>query len=45
MAQADGTTKKAEKKKDLDELNELFKPVVTAQKVAKGNKHTTVTQQ
>ncbi|XP_034463890.1 zinc finger CCCH domain-containing protein 15 [Hippoglossus hippoglossus] len=34
--QADGTTKKADKKKDLDELNELFKPVVTAQKVAKG---------
>ncbi|XP_053292230.1 zinc finger CCCH domain-containing protein 15 [Pleuronectes platessa] len=34
--QADGTNKKADKKKDLDELNELFKPVVVAQKVAIG---------
>ncbi|XP_069574946.1 zinc finger CCCH domain-containing protein 15 [Brachyistius frenatus] len=30
------TGKKADKKKELDELNELFKPVVTAQKVSKG---------
>jgi len=30
------TNKKADKKKELDELNELFKPVVAAQKVAKG---------
>ncbi|TNN32862.1 Zinc finger CCCH domain-containing protein 15 [Liparis tanakae] len=30
------TSKKTEKKKELDELNELFKPVVAAQKVAKG---------
>ncbi|XP_004084741.1 zinc finger CCCH domain-containing protein 15 [Oryzias latipes] len=28
--------KKADKKKELDELNELFKPVVAAQKVSKG---------
>uniref|UniRef100_A0A4W5RU30 Zinc finger CCCH domain-containing protein 15 n=1 Tax=Hucho hucho TaxID=62062 RepID=A0A4W5RU30_9TELE len=28
--------KKGDKKKELDELNELFKPVVAAQKVAKG---------
>ncbi|XP_037638738.1 zinc finger CCCH domain-containing protein 15 [Sebastes umbrosus] len=28
--------KKTDKKKELDELNELFKPVVAAQKVAKG---------
>lgn len=32
----DKTTKKADKKKDLEELNELFKPVVAAQKVSKG---------
>ncbi|KAF1375435.1 hypothetical protein PFLUV_G00220140 [Perca fluviatilis] len=32
---ADGN-KKVDKKKELDELNELFKPVVAAQKVAKG---------
>ncbi|KAM3862676.1 zinc finger CCCH domain-containing protein 15 [Diretmus argenteus] len=31
-----GTNKKIDKKKELDELNELFKPVVAAQKVAKG---------
>ncbi|XP_068597248.1 zinc finger CCCH domain-containing protein 15 isoform X1 [Brachionichthys hirsutus] len=31
---ADG--KKTDKKKELDELNELFKPVVAAQKVSKG---------
>jgi len=29
-------SKKADKKKELDELNELFKPVVAQQKVAKG---------
>ncbi|KAJ3610483.1 hypothetical protein NHX12_022575 [Muraenolepis orangiensis] len=29
-------SKKADKKKELDELNELFKPVVAAQKVSKG---------
>ncbi|KAM6956745.1 zinc finger CCCH domain-containing protein 15 [Aplochiton taeniatus] len=29
-------SKKLDKKKELDELNELFKPVVAAQKVAKG---------
>lgn len=41
MAQADAqSTKKADKKKELDELNELFKPVVAAQKVSKGNQHT-----
>ncbi|XP_019952350.1 zinc finger CCCH domain-containing protein 15 [Paralichthys olivaceus] len=34
--EGDKTTKKADKKKDLDELNELFKPVVAAQKVSKG---------
>uniref|UniRef100_A0A8C2XK00 Zinc finger CCCH domain-containing protein 15 n=1 Tax=Cyclopterus lumpus TaxID=8103 RepID=A0A8C2XK00_CYCLU len=32
----DKNSKKTEKKKELDELNELFKPVVAAQKVAKG---------
>ncbi|XP_027862415.1 zinc finger CCCH domain-containing protein 15 [Xiphophorus couchianus] len=36
IAEADKTTKKADKKKELDELNELFKPVVAAQKVSKG---------
>uniref|UniRef100_A0A3B5MCF0 Uncharacterized protein n=1 Tax=Xiphophorus couchianus TaxID=32473 RepID=A0A3B5MCF0_9TELE len=39
IAEADKTTKKADKKKELDELNELFKPVVAAQKVSKGNTH------
>ncbi|XP_068597249.1 zinc finger CCCH domain-containing protein 15 isoform X2 [Brachionichthys hirsutus] len=34
LRQADG--KKTDKKKELDELNELFKPVVAAQKVSKG---------
>ncbi|KAL6102187.1 zc3h15 [Pungitius sinensis] len=34
--EGDKTTKKIDKKKELDELNELFKPVVAAQKVAKG---------
>lgn len=29
--------KKSDKKKELDQLNELFKPVVAAQKVSKGN--------
>ncbi|XP_072292638.1 zinc finger CCCH domain-containing protein 15 [Eucyclogobius newberryi] len=29
-------TKKGDRKKELDELNELFKPVVAAQKVSKG---------
>ncbi|XP_062286462.1 LOW QUALITY PROTEIN: zinc finger CCCH domain-containing protein 15 [Scomber scombrus] len=32
----DKTNKKGDKKKELDELNELFKPVVAAQKVSKG---------
>ncbi|KAM4599860.1 zinc finger CCCH domain-containing protein 15 [Fundulus diaphanus] len=36
VAEADKTNKKADKKKELDELNELFKPVVAAQKVSKG---------
>ncbi|XP_029926680.1 zinc finger CCCH domain-containing protein 15 [Myripristis murdjan] len=36
QAEAEKTTKKADKKKELDELNELFKPVVAAQKVSKG---------
>ncbi|CAJ1066773.1 zinc finger CCCH domain-containing protein 15 [Xyrichtys novacula] len=36
QADADKTNKKADKKKELDELNELFKPVVAAQKVSKG---------
>ncbi|KAG7330731.1 hypothetical protein KOW79_004700 [Hemibagrus wyckioides] len=34
-AEAD-KTKKADKKKEISELNELFKPVVAAQKVSKG---------
>ncbi|KAI5620155.1 zinc finger CCCH domain-containing protein 15, partial [Silurus asotus] len=34
-AEAD-KTKKGDKKKDISELNELFKPVVAAQKVSKG---------
>ncbi|XP_022603888.1 zinc finger CCCH domain-containing protein 15 [Seriola dumerili] len=36
QAEADKTAKKSDKKKELDELNELFKPVVAAQKVSKG---------
>ncbi|XP_028325368.1 zinc finger CCCH domain-containing protein 15 [Gouania willdenowi] len=36
QADADKTNKKSDKKKELDELNELFKPVVAAQKVSKG---------
>lgn len=36
QAEADKTSKKTDKKKELDELNELFKPVVAAQKVSKG---------
>ncbi|XP_018516368.1 zinc finger CCCH domain-containing protein 15 [Lates calcarifer] len=36
QAEAEKTTKRADKKKELDELNELFKPVVAAQKVSKG---------
>ncbi|KAF3707933.1 Zinc finger CCCH domain-containing protein 15 [Channa argus] len=36
IAEAEKTTKKSDKKKELDELNELFKPVVAAQKVSKG---------
>lgn len=36
QAEADKTLKKTDKKKELDELNELFKPVVAAQKVSKG---------
>uniref|UniRef100_UPI003AAEBA48 zinc finger CCCH domain-containing protein 15 isoform X1 n=1 Tax=Centroberyx gerrardi TaxID=166262 RepID=UPI003AAEBA48 len=34
--EADKGAKKSDKKKELDELNELFKPVVAAQKVSKG---------
>ncbi|MBN3326391.1 ZC3HF protein, partial [Atractosteus spatula] len=37
MAAAEGEkNKKADKKKELSELNELFKPVVAAQKISKG---------
>lgn len=36
MAQAETGTKKSDKKRELEELNELFKPVVAAQKVSKG---------
>ncbi|XP_076017938.1 zinc finger CCCH domain-containing protein 15 [Genypterus blacodes] len=36
QADTDKTSKKTDKKKELDELNELFKPVVAAQKVSKG---------
>ncbi|XP_061647101.1 zinc finger CCCH domain-containing protein 15 isoform X2 [Phyllopteryx taeniolatus] len=36
QAEAEKTNKKVDKKKELDELNELFKPVVIAQKVNKG---------
>ncbi|KAM7408313.1 hypothetical protein PAMA_002155 [Pampus argenteus] len=36
QTEADKTNKKVDKKKELDELNELFKPVVAAQKVSKG---------
>lgn len=36
QADADKDKKKTDKKKELDELNELFKPVVAAQKVSKG---------
>ncbi|XP_077437562.1 zinc finger CCCH domain-containing protein 15 isoform X2 [Vanacampus margaritifer] len=36
QAEADKSNKKTDKKKELDELNELFKPVVAAQKVSKG---------
>ncbi|KAM4591471.1 zinc finger CCCH domain-containing protein 15 [Odontesthes bonariensis] len=36
QTEADKTGKKIDKKKELDELNELFKPVVAAQKVSKG---------
>ncbi|XP_068183348.1 zinc finger CCCH domain-containing protein 15 [Antennarius striatus] len=36
QADAEKTNKKTDKKKELDELNELFKPVVAAQKVSKG---------
>ncbi|XP_072246658.1 zinc finger CCCH domain-containing protein 15 [Leuresthes tenuis] len=36
QADAEKTGKKTDKKKELDELNELFKPVVAAQKVSKG---------
>ncbi|KAF7651476.1 hypothetical protein LDENG_00110240 [Lucifuga dentata] len=35
-ADAEKTNKKSDKKKELEELNELFKPVVAAQKVNKG---------
>lgn len=40
QTEADKTNKKSDKKKELDELNELFKPVVAAQKVSKGKQHT-----
>ncbi|KAM6996979.1 zinc finger CCCH domain-containing protein 15 [Tautogolabrus adspersus] len=36
LGDTDKTGKKIDKKKELDELNELFKPVVAAQKVSKG---------
>ncbi|XP_077586102.1 zinc finger CCCH domain-containing protein 15 isoform X2 [Stigmatopora nigra] len=36
LAEGDKTSKKTDKKKELDELNELFRPVVAAQKVSKG---------
>lgn len=36
QADAEKGGKKNDKKKELDELNELFKPVVAAQKVSKG---------
>ncbi|KAI3362808.1 hypothetical protein L3Q82_001858 [Scortum barcoo] len=36
QADAEKSTKKGDKKKELEELNELFKPVVAAQKVSKG---------
>ncbi|XP_070833536.1 zinc finger CCCH domain-containing protein 15 [Chaetodon trifascialis] len=36
QADADKANKKTDKKKELEELNELFKPVVAAQKVSKG---------
>lgn len=36
---ADKKLKKDDKKKELQELNELFKPVVAAQKISKGNFH------
>lgn len=37
QADADKKVKKDDKKKELQELNELFKPVVAAQKISKGN--------
>ncbi|XP_049456270.1 zinc finger CCCH domain-containing protein 15 [Epinephelus fuscoguttatus] len=36
QVEAEKTNKKGDKKKELEELNELFKPVVAAQKVSKG---------
>ncbi|XP_047459622.1 zinc finger CCCH domain-containing protein 15 [Mugil cephalus] len=36
QTELDKTGKKIDKKKELEELNELFKPVVAAQKVSKG---------
>ncbi|XP_069471883.1 zinc finger CCCH domain-containing protein 15 [Ambystoma mexicanum] len=36
LVEGDKKTKKDDKKKELQELNELFKPVVVAQKVSKG---------
>ncbi|KAM6916503.1 zinc finger CCCH domain-containing protein 15 [Xenentodon cancila] len=36
QVEAEKSGKKTDKKKELDELNELFKPVVAAQKVSKG---------
>ncbi|XP_041866564.1 zinc finger CCCH domain-containing protein 15 [Melanotaenia boesemani] len=36
QTEAEKTGKKSDKKKEIDELNELFKPVVAAQKVGKG---------
>lgn len=37
QAEQEKGSKKTDKKKELDQLNELFKPVVAAQKVSKGD--------
>lgn len=36
QTESDKKLKKEDKKKELQELNELFKPVVAAQKISKG---------
>lgn len=36
QSEAEKKLKKDDKKKELQELNELFKPVVAAQKISKG---------